>query len=108
MASVGSAWSAIQRPPIVWLGAPESFQPPREPFHAEWPLRESGGEPTAGGIYMRMSSLMLVAMALQVPATQDLAAIRTINAETPQAVQIALAKAAGPPVSADATIYVLG
>jgi hypothetical protein len=57
---------------------------------------------------MRMSSIVLVAMALQVPSAQDLAAIRTVSAETPEAVQIALAKSAGPPVSAGATIYVLG
>ena len=57
---------------------------------------------------MRMLSFVLMSMALQVPTTQDLAAVRTVNADTPQAVQMAIARAAGPPVSANATILVLG
>jgi hypothetical protein len=47
-------------------------------------------------------------MVFQVPTAQDLAAVRTVSADTPQPIQIALARAAGPPVSANATIYVLG
>jgi len=57
---------------------------------------------------MRMSSLVLMSMCFHVPTTQDLAAVRTVNAQTPQAVQMAIARAAGPAVSADATILVLG
>jgi hypothetical protein len=41
-------------------------------------------------------------------ATADLTSIHTISAETPVDIQIAIARAAGPPVSAKATIYVLG
>jgi hypothetical protein len=57
---------------------------------------------------MRMSSVVLLMMAFQAPAAQDLAAVRSVSADTPQAIQIAIAKAAGPPVSDNATIYVLG
>jgi hypothetical protein len=42
----------------------------------------------------------------QTPA--DLTSIHSISAETPVDIQIAIARAAGPPVSAKATIYVLG
>jgi hypothetical protein len=41
-------------------------------------------------------------------AGQSLEGIRTVDATTPAAIQIALAESAGPPVSADAAIYVLG
>jgi hypothetical protein len=57
---------------------------------------------------MRVLTFVLMSIALQVPTTQDLAAVRTVNARTPQAVQMAIARAAGPPVSASATILVLG
>lgn len=57
---------------------------------------------------MRIASVVLMGMVFQLPAAQDLAAVRTITAETPAAVQIAIARAAGPAVSANATIYVLG
>ncbi|MFN8061117.1 MAG: hypothetical protein U0Q12_18300 [Vicinamibacterales bacterium] len=46
---------------------------------------------------------VLVAAAL----VTQLAGIRSVDAATPEAVQIALAESAGPPVAADATIYVL-
>jgi len=39
---------------------------------------------------------------------QALDGIKTIDANTPAAVQVALAESAGPPVAADAAIYVLG
>jgi hypothetical protein len=55
-----------------------------------------------------MLTFVLISIALQVPATQDLAAVRTVNARTPRAVQMAIARAAGPAVSANATILVLG
>jgi len=42
------------------------------------------------------------------PAGQALDGITAIDATTPAAVQIALAESAGPPVAADAAIYVLG
>ena len=57
---------------------------------------------------MRILSFVLMSIALQVPTTQDLAAVRTVDAKTPQAVQMAIARAAGPPVGANATILVLG
>ena len=57
---------------------------------------------------MRMLSVVLVSMVWQAPTTQDLAAVRTVNADTPPAIQMAIARAAGPPISANATILVLG
>ena len=42
------------------------------------------------------------------PPGQPLDGIKAIDATTPAAVQIALAESAGPPVAADAAIYVLG
>ena len=53
-------------------------------------------------------SLVMMSIVLQAPTPQDLAAVRTVNDETSQAIQIAIARAAGPPVSANATILVLG
>jgi len=41
-------------------------------------------------------------------ALQQLDGVKTIDANTPVAVQIALAESAGPPVAAEAAIYVLG
>jgi len=58
-----------------------------------------------------MTGLLLAAMILGTPAAaagQALDGLRTIDAATPRAVQIALAESAGPPVGADAAIYVLG
>ena len=58
---------------------------------------------------MRMLlSAALVGFTLQVPTTGDLAAVRSVSADTPREVQIAIARAAGPAVSADATIFILG
>jgi len=57
---------------------------------------------------MRMLSLVLMSIALPIQTSQDLAAVRTVDANTPPAVQMAIARAAGPPVSANATILVLG
>jgi hypothetical protein len=57
---------------------------------------------------MRMSSAVLVALTFQVPTTADLAAVRSVSADTPREVQVAIARAAGPPVSAEATIFILG
>jgi hypothetical protein len=34
--------------------------------------------------------------------------VKTVDASTPEAVQVALAESAGPPVSRDATVYVIG
>ena len=52
-----------------------------------------------------MTGLLLAAITL---ASPQLDGIKTIDATTPVAVQIALAESAGPPVAADAAIYVLG
>jgi hypothetical protein len=41
-------------------------------------------------------------------ANPQLDGVKTIDATTPAAIQIALAESAGPPVAADAAIYVLG
>jgi hypothetical protein len=53
-------------------------------------------------------TMILLLLAVPVLYGEDLSAIRRISATTPADVQIALAKAAGPNVSDDATIYVLG
>ena len=53
-------------------------------------------------------SAALVGFTLQVPTTGDRADVRSVSAETPREVQIAIARAAGPAVSADATIFILG
>jgi hypothetical protein len=58
-----------------------------------------------------MTRLLLASMILASPgqpAGQALDGIKTIDATTPAAVQIALAESAGPPVAADAAVYVLG
>jgi hypothetical protein len=47
-------------------------------------------------------------LALLTIALQQLDGVKTIDANTPVAVQIALAESAGPPVAAEAAIYVLG
>jgi hypothetical protein len=52
-----------------------------------------------------MTGLLLALIAIAEPQIEG---IRTIDANTPAAVQIALAESAGPPVAADAAIYVLG
>jgi hypothetical protein len=52
-----------------------------------------------------MTGLLLAILAIAGP---QLDGIKTIDATTPVAVQIALAESAGPPVAADAAIYVLG
>ncbi len=58
---------------------------------------------------MRITLLVLLALALQPQSsTPDLSGVRTISSQTPAAVQIAIARLAGPPVGAAATIYVLG
>lgn len=58
---------------------------------------------------MRNAGLLLIVLALQSQtAPPNLDGVRTISAATPVDVQIAIAKEAGPPVSAAATIYVLG
>ena len=56
------------------------------------------------------SALSVSALALSPAASTpvDLASVRRIDSSTPPDVQIALALAAGPPVSAGATVYVLG
>jgi hypothetical protein len=57
----------------------------------------------------RTVEVLLVVGLLQAAAPgPDLTQIHAISAETPVDVQIAIARAAGPPVSAKATIYVLG
>jgi hypothetical protein len=50
-----------------------------------------------------MSMLILAAVILA-----QLDGIKTVDASTPEAVQVALAESAGPPVGRDATIYVIG
>jgi hypothetical protein len=55
-----------------------------------------------------MTGLLLAAMTLAPPQDGVPAGIKTIDATTPVAVQIALAESAGPPVAADAAIYALG
>jgi len=58
---------------------------------------------------MRIAGVVLLALSLQAQSPSlDLAAVRSITPQTPVDVQIAIAKSAGPPVSAAATIYVLG
>jgi hypothetical protein len=58
---------------------------------------------------MRNAILLLLTLTLQSPTSpESLANVRTITGETAAEVQIAIARAAGPPVSAAATIYVLG
>lgn len=57
---------------------------------------------------MRTSLFLLLAVAAQSQSAPDLAAVHAITAQTPADVQIAIARAAGPPVSAAATILVLG
>lgn len=52
-----------------------------------------------------MTGLLLALLAIAEPQIEG---IRTVDATTPAAVQIALAESAGPPVAADAAIYVLG
>jgi hypothetical protein len=47
--------------------------------------------------------LMLTALLLA-----QLEGVKTVDASTPEAVQVALAESAGPPVARDATIYVIG
>ena len=51
---------------------------------------------------------MLLALAMQPQSSPNLADVHSITPQTPVDVQIAIAKAAGPPVSAAATILVLG
>jgi hypothetical protein len=58
-----------------------------------------------------MTGLLIAAMILGTASGlpgQALDGIKTIDATTPAAIQIALAESAGPPVAADAAIYVLG
>jgi hypothetical protein len=52
-----------------------------------------------------MTGLLLVTLAIAGPQIDG---IKTIDANTPVAVQVALAESAGPPVAADAAVYVLG
>jgi hypothetical protein len=52
-----------------------------------------------------MTGLLLAMLAI---ADTQLDGVKTIDAHTPAAVQIALAESAGPPVAAGAAIYVLG
>jgi hypothetical protein len=57
----------------------------------------------------RTLAVLVVVGLLQAPApTTDLTLIHMISADTPVDVQVTVARAAGPPVSARATIYVLG
>jgi hypothetical protein len=58
---------------------------------------------------LRTLAVLVVVGLLQAPPTgPDLTQFHAISADTPVDVQIAIARAAGPPVSAKATIYVLG
>jgi len=57
---------------------------------------------------MRTSLIMALALTLQSQSSPNLANVRSITPQTPADVQIAIARAAGPPVSAAASIYVLG
>ena len=58
---------------------------------------------------MRTSLLVLLTVALQPQSsTPNLAGVHALTSQTPADVQIAIARLAGPPVSAAATIYVLG
>jgi len=58
---------------------------------------------------MRNSFLVLLAFALHPQSsTPNLSGVHAITGQTPADVQIAIARLAGPPVSAAATIYVLG
>jgi hypothetical protein len=52
-----------------------------------------------------MIELLLAVLALAHPQIDG---IRTVDANTPVAIQVALAESAGPPVAADAAVYVLG
>jgi hypothetical protein len=54
--------------------------------------------------------LITLRLLTAVPAASDVQGdgIKTIDATTPVAVQVALAESAGPPVAAGAAIYVLG
>jgi len=54
---------------------------------------------------VNMTGVLLAILTIAEPQIEG---IRTIDARTPAAVQIALAESAGPPVSAGAAIYVLG
>src|SRR5262245_29154676 len=79
-------------------------------------MQPSGGLPTligANGYHGGRSMLPfpLVSLSLLLAAPVDasaLAALRTIDAQTPPEVQMALALSAGPPVADEATVYVLG
>jgi hypothetical protein len=55
-----------------------------------------------------MTRLLLAALTLAPPQDGTMTGIKTIDATTPVAIQVALAESAGPPVAADAAIYVLG
>jgi hypothetical protein len=57
---------------------------------------------------MRHSLFLLLLLAVPSQSTSKLEDVHAITAQTPADVQIAIARAAGPPVSAAATIYVLG
>jgi hypothetical protein len=57
---------------------------------------------------MRHSVLLLLMLTVQSPSSPNLAEVHSITAQTPAQVQIAIARAAGPPVSAAGIIYVLG
>jgi len=52
--------------------------------------------------------LLMTAIVLAQGTTAVPAGTRTVDANTPAAIQIALAESAGPPVGADAAIFVLG
>jgi hypothetical protein len=56
-----------------------------------------------------MNGFLLTAVTLlAAQAAPQLEGIKTVDATTPAAIQIALAESAGPPVAKDAAIYVLG
>src|SRR6185312_13376144 len=58
---------------------------------------------------MRTSILMLLVVGLQAgQSSPNLTDVRSITSKTPVDVQIALARSAGPPVGAAATVYVIG
>jgi hypothetical protein len=52
-----------------------------------------------------MTGLFLVTLAIAGPQIDG---VKTVDASTPVAVQVALAESAGPPVAANAAVYVLG
>ena len=55
-----------------------------------------------------MTGPLIAAVALLASQVPDLAGIKSVDAKTPVPIQIALAESAGPPVSTEAAIYVLG